>query len=159
MSTSEISETALRAMLSQETAEVFLVCVTITHPAIDTQRLVNNTEVVHRAVGDYIPCPMKLVLPDQVDDQVPQVTIVIDNVDREVLRQIRLVDGVPQVRMEVILASSPDTVEAGPFDFALMSATYDVLSINAVLGYQDDVLNQQVPAQTYTPVNSPGLFL
>lgn len=159
MSSSQISANALRAMLAQETAEVFLVCVTITHPAIDTQRLVNNTEVVHRAAGDYIPCPMKLVLPDQVDDQVPQVTIVIDNVDREVLRQIRLVDGVPQVRMEVILASSPDTVEAGPFDFALMSATYDVLAINGVLGYQDDVLNQQVPAQTYTPVNSPGLFL
>ncbi|WP_130617990.1 DUF1833 family protein [Dyella amyloliquefaciens] len=159
MSTSTISVTALQAMLAQETAEVFLVCVTITHPDIDTQRLVNNTEVVSRAAGDYLPCPMNLALPDQTEDQVPEVNIVIDNVDREVLRQIRLIRGVPQVTLEVILASSPDTVEAGPFDFSLKSTNYDVLSINGTLGYDDDILNQQVPAQTYTPVNSPGLFL
>lgn len=159
MSASQVSITALRAMMAQETAEVFLVCVTVSHPAIVTQRLVHNTEVIHRASGDYGPCPMQIKLPSQVDDKVPTVDIVIDNVDREVLRQIRTVAGVPKVTLEVILASSPDHVEAGPFDFSLMDASYDVLAIRGTLGYQDDVLNQQVPAQTYTPSNSPGLFL
>jgi hypothetical protein len=27
------------------------------------------------------------------------------------------------------------------------------------IGYQEDFLNQGVPAQTYTPSNSPGLFV
>jgi len=84
---------------------------------------------------------------------------VVDNVDREVLQQIREVSGVPKVTMEVILASSPDTVEAGPFDFSLKQASYDVLAITGTLGYEDDILNQRVPAMSYTPSNSPGLFL
>lgn len=157
--TSQVSINAMRAMFAQETGEVFLVCLTITHPDITTLRLVNNTQPVVRSAGTYQPYPMQLSLPAQRDDQLPQVDIVIDNVDREVLRQIRLLVGVPQVTMEVIMASSPDTVEAGPFDFALKQASYDVLAITGTLGYEDDILNQQVPAMTYTPTNSPGLFL
>ncbi|HET6805329.1 MAG TPA: DUF1833 family protein [Frateuria sp.] len=154
-----VSIDAMRAMFAQETGEVFLVCLTITHPDIPTQRLVNNSEPVVRSAGTYNPCPMQLRLPDQREDQLPQVDIVVDNVDREVLRLLRTISGVPQVTMEVILASSPDTVEAGPFNFSLKNATYDVLVINATLGFEDDILNQQVPAMCYTPTNSPGLFL
>lgn len=155
----QVSINAMRAMFAQQTAEVFLVCLTITHPDITTLRLVNNTQPVVRAAGTYQPYPMQLILPAQRDDQLPQVDIVIDNVDREVLRQIRTVSGVPKVTMEVILASSPDTVEAGPFDFSLKQAGYDVLAITGTLGYEDDILNQRVPAMEYTPTNSPGLFL
>jgi hypothetical protein len=154
-----VSVNALRAMLAQETGEVFLCCITVTHPAIPTLRLVNNTQSIVRTAGTYTPCPMQVTLPAQRSDQIPQVNLVIDNVDRTVLEQIRTVTGIPQVTMEVVLASSPDVVEAGPFDFALMSATYDVMVINGVLGYMDDVLNQKVPAMEYTPTNSPGLFL
>lgn len=154
-----VSVNALRAMLAQETGEVFLVCITITHPSIVTQRLVNDAQPLVRTAGTYTPCPMQMTLPAQRSDQIPQVNLVIDNVDRTVLEQIRTVAGIPQVVMEVVLASSPDVVEAGPFDFALMSATYDVMTITGVLGYMDEVLNQKVPADEYTPTNSPGLFL
>lgn len=154
-----VSINAMRAMFAQETGEVFLVCLTITHPDITTQRLVNNSQPIARTAGTYTPCPMQLTLPPQRDDQLPQVNIIIDNIDREVLRQIRTVSGVPQVAMEVILASSPDTVEVGPLDFTLLSTTYDVLAITGVLGYEQDILNQRVPAADYTPTNSPGLFL
>lgn len=157
--TSQVSINAMRAMFAQETGEVFLVCLTITHPDITTLRLVNNAAAVARSAGTYQPYPMQLMLPAQRDDQLPQVDIVIDNVDREVLRQIRTLSGVPKVTMEVILASSPDTVEAGPFDFVLKHAGYDVLAITGTLGYEDDILNQQVPSMQYTPSNSHGLFL
>ena len=155
----QVSINAMRAMFAQQTGEVFLVCLTITHPSITTQRLVNNTQPVVRSAGAYQPYPMQLSLPAQLDDQLPTVDIVVDNVDREVLQQIREVSGVPKVTMEVILASSPDTVEAGPFDFSLKQASYDVLAITGTLGYEDDILNQRVPAMSYTPSNSPGLFL
>lgn len=155
----QVSINAMRAMFAQQTGEVFLVCLTITHPSITTQRLVNNTQLVVRSAGTYQPYPMQLSLPAQLDDQLPTVDIVVDNVDREVLQQIREVSGVPKVTMEVVLASSPDTVEAGPFDFSLKQASYDVLAITGTLGYEDDILNQRVPAMSYTPSNSPGLFL
>ena len=155
----QVSINAMHAMFAQQTGEVFLVCLTITHPSITTQRLVNNTQPVVRSAGTYQPYPVQLSLPAQLDDQLPTVDIVVDNVDREVLQQIREVSGVPKVTMEVILASSPDTVEAGPFDFSLKQASYDVLAITGTLGYEDDILNQRVPAMSYTPSNSPGLFL
>ncbi|TPG50672.1 DUF1833 domain-containing protein [Rhodanobacter glycinis] len=154
-----VSVNALRAMLAQETAEVFLCCITITHPAIVTQRLVNNPQALVRSAGTYTPCPMQMTLPAQRSDQIPQVNLVIDNVDRTVLEQIRTVAGIPQVTMEVVLASSPDVVEAGPFDFSLLVAAYDVMVLTGTIGYADDVLNQKVPAMEYTPTNSPGLFL
>lgn len=154
-----VSVNAMKALLAQETGEVFLACITITHPSITTLRLVNDTQPLVRSAGTYVPCPLQVLLPAQRDDQIPQVNLVIDNVDRTVLEQIRELAGVPQITLEIVLASSPDTVEAGPFDFSLLSASYDVLSITGTLGYMDDVLNQQVPAMQYTPTNSPGLFL
>lgn len=152
-----VSPTALQAMLAQETAEVFLVFLQISHSAFGTLRLVHNTQSVTRADGTYDPYPMRILLPDQRSDQIPEVQIIVDNVDRMVLEKIRTLDGIPSVTMDVALASSPDTLEAGPFNFSLLNVTYDALAITGKLGYEDDLLNQPVPSTIYTPTNSPGL--
>lgn len=154
----EISQTALRAMFAQETEEVFLICLRISHPDITTFRLVNNTEPVVRLDGTYQPYPFEVVLPKDTEGQVPQVNLVVDNVDREVSRQLENLQGRPRVEFEVVLASQPDTIEAGPFDFSLMNATVNAIVISGTLGYEDNILNQAFPAQSYSPINSPGLY-
>jgi hypothetical protein len=58
-----------------------------------------------------------------------------------------------------VLASSPDTVEAGPFAMSLQSADATAQTITGTLGYEQDIFAQQVPAQQYLPTSSPGLFL
>lgn len=151
-----LTPTAAQAILARETAEVFLVCLTI--EAGDTYRIVNNTESVVRLVGTHHPYPFEAVLPEDTDAVSAQVQIRIDNVDRQVARLIREFEGVPQVRIEVVLASSPDTVEVGPFDFSVLAADHDAMVITLNLGHEEDFLNQAVPAQTYTPTNSPGMF-
>ncbi|MEN6538923.1 MAG: DUF1833 family protein [Mizugakiibacter sp.] len=153
----QVSQAALQAMLAQHTGEVFLVCVRIAHPDISTIRIVNNTQAITRTDGVYQPYPIRARLPDQRDDQIPQVQLIVDNVDRSVLEAIRTISGVPTVTLEVVLASSPNTIEAGPFEFDLLGATYDALVITGTLGYEDDLLSQPIPALTYTPTNSPGL--
>lgn len=154
-----LSPAATASILARETAEVWLAALRITHPDLTAIRLVNNNEPVTRADGVYQPWPFTAVLPDDTSDANQSVRLVIDSIDRSVLRAIRGLRGPrPQAVLEVILASSPDTVEMGPFEFAVLGADYDELQIEASVGYEEDFLNQAVPAQTYTPQNSPGLW-
>lgn len=154
-----LSPQAASSIIARETEEVFLACLTLTHPDLDTIRIVNNTQTVIRVVGSYQPYPFEAELPEDTDAASPNVTIRIDNCDREVTRKLRELEGVPKCTLEVILASSPDTVEVGPFDFAVLSAEYDAMLISVSLGYEEDFLNQAVPGQSYTPTDSPGLFV
>ena len=156
----QVSQRALQAMLAQETPEVFLCCLTIAHPSLaDPLRLVSNTEPLERAAGTYQPYPFKIHLADQRDDEIPQGQVSVDNVDLAVNEQLRTLSGMPTVTLEVVLASQPDTVEAGPFEFNLQSITSTAETIDGTLGFEDDVFAQQVPGQNYLPSNSPGLFL
>lgn len=155
-----VSASALQAMLSRETAEVFLVAMRISHASFGTMRIVNNTEVVSRSDGNYVPFPFAITLPAETEEQVPQVTVVFDNIDEAILDAVRTVSGArPAVSFDVILASSPNTVEAGPFNFSIMSVQYDARQVTCSLGFEEDILNQQVPRGNYSPSNSPGLYV
>lgn len=135
-------------------------CLKIEHPGLpSTIRLVCNTEALVRADGTYQPYAFQVQLPDQREDQTPQVQVTIDNTDLEVIEAIRTLTGTPTVTLDVVLASQPDTIEAGPFICSLQTATVTASTIQGTLGYEDDVFAQLVPGQSYLPSNSPGLFL
>ena len=157
-----VSANALRAMLAQETGEVFLLCVTISHPTFaEPYRLVYDQNPLVRAVGTFQPFAFALNLPNEQDDSPPTVQMSIDNVDNAILQAVRTLGaGVrPDVTLEVVLASTPDVVEKGPYDFKFLSADYDEASITGTIGFEDDILNTAIPGDTYTPTNSPGLFV
>lgn len=154
-----LSPAAARAVLARESEEVFLVLLEISHPDIPPVRIVNNTEKVIRTEGEYLPYPFEAVLPDDTDNASPQVMLRIDNCDREVIRKLRELEGVPKCTMRVVLASSPQQDEVGPFAFSLLNVEYDALVISAAIGYEEDFLNQAVPAQSYIPSTSPGVFV
>lgn len=153
-----VSASALQAMLSRETDKVFLVAMRITHPSFPTIRIVNNTQEVVKTDGTYQPFPFSIILPTEAEEAIPQVTVMFDNIDLMITRAIRTVEGRPNVAFEVILADTPNVIEAGPFNFALLSADYNAKTVQCVLGFEEDILNQSVPKGLYTPVNSPGLF-
>ena len=146
-------------MFAQETGEVFLMCLTLSHPDLATPiRVVHNNENITRTAGVHYASFFEMNLPEEVAGSIPQVTLAIENVDRSITDSIRLLSGRVAVTMDVVLASSPNVVEAGPFNFSLLSASFNVQSVQGRLGFEDDVLNQGFPADTFTPVNSSGLF-
>ena len=98
-----------------------------------------------------------MTLPDDDDEKPPTVTLSITAVDRQVVSAVRGIDGDMTVTIEVVLASSPDTVEAGPFDFTLRGVTYDAMTIQGTLAYED-VLNEPFPGDSFTPSRFPGVF-
>lgn len=155
----EVSATALQAMLAQETAEVFIALLRIEHADLAAPVLLAyNTEPVVRTDGTYLPYPFKINLPVQSDEEVPDVTLTVDNTDLEVNDKIRTLVGKPDVTFMVVLASSPDTVEAGPFALKLANALGNAETITGTLGQEDDIFSQLVPGQQYLPTSSRGLF-
>lgn len=156
----EVSAAALQAMLAQQTSEVFVPLLRIEHPDLaEPICLAYNTEQVVRTDGTYQPYAFKINLPKQMEDETPTLTVTIDNTDLVINDKIRTLVGKPAVTFMVVLASSPDTVEAGPFELSLQGADGTPQTVTGTLGYEMDIFSQQVPAQQYVPTNSPGLFL
>lgn len=139
---------------------MFIPCLTINHPSFtDPIRLAYNTESVMRTAGEFKPYPFQINLPSQVEDEPPSMTLTVDNTDLEVNDAIRTITGQPTVTFDVVLASSPNTVEAGPFVMGLQNAQADAQTITGTLGYEIDLFSQLVPSNQYLPTSSPGLFL
>ena len=157
-----ITANQLHAMLASETSEVFLMCVTLSHPSFAAPyQLVCDMKELARASGTFTPFAFQLNLPNQTDDSPPQVQMAIDNVDNTILLAIKnLPAGVrPDLLLEVVTQGEPDATVVAPVNFKFLSIDYDVSTVNATIGFDDDLLNASVPAATYTPSNSPGLFL
>lgn len=156
----EVSATALQAMLAQQSPEVFVPLLRIEHPDLaDPILLAYNSETVSRSDGDYLPYAFQINLPKQSEDDAQSLSVTIDNTDLEVNDKIRALVGKPSVTFMVVLASSPNTVEAGPFEMSLQDAQANAQTITGTLGYEDDLFAQGVPGQQYNPDKSPGLFL
>lgn len=145
-----------RAILAQDTAEVFLPCLKIV--AGDTFRIVNNTEPLAKADGVYQPYPFEPQFPEDSDEKGSNVSVRIDNVERDVTRLLRDAVGVPTAVLELVTASEPDKPILGPCEFSVLSADADIMQITLQLGHEEDFLNQRVPSQSYGPTNSQGLY-
>ncbi len=153
-----LSTIAREAMFAQETDRVFLILLTITHPELAvTIRVVNNPENIVSRGDTFLAAGFTIALPDETDQGQPRVQLQVDNVDRAMVAALRSITVAPSVVLEVILASSPDTVEAGPFNFSLRSADYTAETILGELMYED-LLNEAFPAGSFDPSRFVGLF-
>ncbi|MDH3997702.1 MAG: DUF1833 domain-containing protein [Desulfuromonadales bacterium] len=153
-----LSLTAREAIYAQQTDQVFLLLLTIDHADLTTPiRVANNNEAIVSRGDNYVAYPFQINLPPDRDEQISQVTLSIDNVDRQIVQAVRSLGSSPSVSLEVILASDPNYVEAGPFDFSLKSVDYDALTVSGTLGFED-LLNEPFPGDTFSPAEFPGLF-
>lgn len=157
--TRSLSLAALQAAQAEETEQVYLYLLTLSHsdPAFETKRYVRNgADIVSR--GEiFTGTAFDVHLPIEDDEELPELTVTWDNVDRRDVEAIRSLQGPPTVTLEVVLASSPDTVELGPIDMELRSARYDALTIGGTVG-QDPLLHLPYPADTYNQADYPGIF-
>lgn len=154
-----VSQTALQAMLSQQTGEIFLTILKISHPDLEEPfRFVNDRVDLVRSDGTYKACAFEFVLPDETEDNIPSAEIAIDNIDRQIIEAVRPLKVAPEIEINIVLHSTPDVVELGPVEFKLKEFTYDKDVIRGRLGYEEDFLNQQFPKYRFNPRFAPGLF-
>jgi len=161
----QLSQAARRAVFAQETEEVFTLLATISHDELAEPIRVANDVVPEDANGarlipsrgaNFVCYPFDVDLPADDGESISQVTITIDNVDREIIQKLRAIHSPCAVRLEVVLTSSPDIVEAGPFEMTLKQVEYDALVISGTLAFED-FLTQAFPADTYNPADYPGV--
>lgn len=152
------SQRLVRAVLEPNTGEVFLMLLTFNHSSFQVPvRLVNNVENIVSRGQTFQAFPLELVLPPDDGDTLPTVQITCQNASLELINMIRSVTGPMSVLIEMILASTPNYIEASIQDLRVVSVDYNKDTIVMTCSV-DDLLNTSFPKECYLPSNFPGLF-
>lgn len=154
-----LSSSAIRAAQQENSPEVFLVLMTIvTMPeTADNIRVVNNSEDIVSRGLTFIAAPFSLSLPDSSDSTFTTAQVEIDNVDTRIWQGVRALDQASQVKIEVILASEPDTVILTTDGLIMREATATNTKVTGTL-LPDSVWQRGFPAHDFDPSQNPGMF-
>lgn len=164
-----LSPACLRAMLSPETDEDIITLLTFTGGGISTPirisdghtgRLSETADDVTYGLtsrgNQFVFLPFSLTLPND-DDSDPGCELTMHDVTRSLMPTLRTLTGPPSVTIELVLASSPDTVEASFPGFQLGAVTYNDSTITGQLAVAS-LAHEPFPCHTFTPSYFPGLF-
>ena len=153
-----VSAELKQAVYAQETEREFVVLITLSHPDLSTPIRVNSSGANLDSNGEtFIAFPFEVVLPDDVDDRPPRAKLRIDNISREIVLAIRTISSAPFVNIQIVMASSPNTIEAEFLDFRLSNITYDQLTVEGDLTLEE-FIGEPYPARVFSPADFPGLF-
>lgn len=148
----------LAQLFKQESEDPFLTLVTLSHSTFPSDiRLVNNSVNITSNGNVFTAFPMKIRLPVDDGESARDFTIEFDNVSRELIEEIRSVTTAIGVKIEMILASMPDTIQMSQEDLLLSAVSYNANRISAKI-VMDSFLNVEITSEKYTPTNYPGLF-
>lgn len=151
------SSAATTSINEQDTDEVWLTLLTIESPELQAPlRFVNNNASITSRGNVYVAFPFDLEFPGQDEENPGEARLVIDNIDRMIVNFIRSITTPPKVTIEVILASSPSTVEAAFSNMTLRNVTYDAKTVSGLLKFEDIVIEPVTYAMT--PERFPGQF-
>lgn len=158
-----------QAVYAQQTAEVPVILLTIAHADLASSICISTDNAATMTIDgteyrgtvsnsvNYVYCPVNISLPDDSEESISKCTIEVDNVSREVLAAIRTITSAPTISMSVVLASSPDTVEASFPNFTLSDVTANALVISGTLSL-GGFLGEPFPGGSMLPSNFAGLF-
>lgn len=151
-----LSADGLQAALAQWTDEVFLECLTFEHSTLATPiRLVNDRQDLARTAGTFTAFPFGVQLHQRTSDSIATARITADNVDQRIITELRAIQTPrPTVTYELVLASSPNTVEQGPIEFEILGFVADAVSISLEVSFALGFLNQAFPKDFFGPANS-----
>lgn len=152
-----VSLTFRQAVYTQETNEVFLILLEISHTSLSTIRVCNNDVDITSNGNVYTAYNFKIELPSDEEGDVPTAQLVIDNVDQQLTFSIRSITTPPTIRIMVILASSPNTIEIDMPDFLLTNINYNEYTITGTISIEN-FMSEPFPGDIFTPTQFPGLF-
>lgn len=165
-----LSPAALKAMFSPEGNDTLAVLLTITGAGITTPiRLTDNytqrisetdDDVIYGIVSrgnNYTFIPFQITLPTEETDAAPRCQITINDVTRYLIPTIREASTALNVTIELVLTSTPDTLEISFTGFLMSGISYNANTVTADLNVES-LSVEPFPAHTFTPSYFPGLF-
>lgn len=149
---------AVIARNAQNTGEVFLALLTMTHESLDTPLyFVNDLVNLTSNSIEYVSWPFDLPFPEVGGDTLPSLTLTIDNVDRAIWTAIKDITTPIDVTLSYVIKSNPDQIEGGPLYLRMLNVEVGITTISGSLNFED-LLNSPYPSESYVPSTSPGLF-
>lgn len=151
-----IPASAIAAGNAQQTSEVYIVLLTIDHASGTIYLTSDSVDTISNG-NTFLPLPFDLNLPSMQDGQISEAELTIDNVDRQLIAEIRTQNVPLEVSLDVVLFSDPDTALVSFTEFSLRNISYDEISISGRLT-MEDYLVEPFPKDRMTAQFFPGLF-
>jgi hypothetical protein len=150
-----VTPDAFRAALAQHTDEVFLHCLTIDHPSLSPAiRIVNNTVDLERTAGTFIGFPFSVRLQLSSDEMDATAEIVVDNVDQRIVAALRGLSYGAKVTYEAVLASAPNSVQQGPFEYEIQGFSANLSTVTLSISFALGFLSEAFPKDYFAPWNA-----
>jgi len=106
----------------------------------------------------FSPFFFDLSLPDQTPDTLPRWNVTIGNVDQAALAELRALATAPDIQIDVVRASAPNTIEMTTGgDYKIKSISYGQEGIVAEIS-MEDLIGEGFPGGRILPSNFPGGF-
>lgn len=166
-STSATSTAMTVATNASETAEVFVILITINHSSLANPIRVSSDTTEDLPVAgqkgtisngeEFIYLPFEFILPNMEADSPPRAQLKIDNISREISTAIDSIDSAPDVDIELVLASNPDVIEFALYDFKLRRVEYDIFEARGDVT-AEHFEDEPYPAGSFNPSGFTGLF-
>jgi hypothetical protein len=163
-----ISLTARAAYNAEQTGEIDIFLITVTHETIVTPQRYSSDPTTRLSVDPLVYgtvsrgntfefLPISLVMPDDSAQTPPAIKLVLDNVLRQAIPLLRSISTPPSVTIEMVLKSAPDVVEVSWADFDLVNTDYTAESVSVDLTI-NALATEPYPSGTFTPSGFGGLF-
>lgn len=152
-----VSAAATEQTTAQHADDPFIVLMTFSGAELTEPQYIarNREDVVSRGIT-FAAYPFQISLPSD-DDQESQGKIAVANVSRRIGKALEALITPPDVTIELVLASTPDTVERSWSGFSLSQAQWDAMKVQGtiqVLAYWD----MPWPWLRVIPKYFPGMF-
>jgi hypothetical protein len=152
------SVTFREAIFSQQTEEVFILLIEISHPTLpDDIRVCSGGRNITIGENLYVYYPFDITLPDDIAENVSRAKLIISNISRDLISAIRDMASSPIINVKMVLASDPTVTEIAFEGFKLVTVDYNALTITGDISVED-FLTEPVQGDSFEPSQFPGLF-
>jgi hypothetical protein len=167
-----MSPTAIRAVFSPDSDNDLITLLTIYNPLNEseviarladgfTQRISETDDEVEYGVVSngfsYTFIPMQISLPSEDEAQAPRCSIVLNDVTRYITPIIRDITAPPRIKLELVLAKTPNVIEVSFSEFYINNFSYNAQAVTADLA-MIDYEREPFPMHSFTPRYFPGMF-
>jgi hypothetical protein len=146
------------ALYAPSTDKVLIDLITIEHDDLGAPERICTDKVSIISRGNtYRALPVAISMPNDTEGEPPRVSLVVDNVSRELVITVRSIETPPTVTVETIVASAPDTVELGPFVYEADQVELDKFELRLDLALEA-LHREPYPAPIFNPAAFPLIF-
>ena len=159
-----LTPTTIQDLGRASSLHIYSTLLKIDHEDLATPILAVN-DIVDRAWSwlasgaTWYAFPFQINLPGDYEDQMPDVTLTIENVSRQIVDAVRTISS--PATLELSLISSAATagmgLDLGPIQMTIRSVEYNAMTVTATI-QPEDILTEPYPGDIFSPANYPGLF-